>query len=313
MASGLSRLSVLTWNVWFDALQKRTRYEEIFKVCRTLAPDIVCFQEATPFFLTMLKEHEHSMKELYSFSDYSIENINPYGVISLCRKDLCASFKHFEMTTDMNRKLLITHIETSKGEIVIGNVHLESLDSAPTRRDQLKLCSRVLTGSSASILCGDFNFCSDHNYHEGRMPLENETLQQILPSFVDVWPLLRPPTERGYTFDTTANLMLDSNRHEQFRFDRVMLSSPGGQWAPTSIQIVGNVPVGENVRALEEGWTPPEVPPAAAADPEPAQPAIFSFLTPVKSKKPSVEPVLFPSDHFGLFAVFEHTDIKNAV
>lgn len=302
MTSPISRLSVLTWNVWFDSLQRRARYDEVFKICRTLAPDVICFQEATPFFLSMLKEDP--IRDSYSLSDNMGSYINPYGVLSLCRKDLASSFIHTEMPTDMNRMLLTTNIQTDAGEFSIGNVHLESLDSASTRREQLQVCSRTLTASGASILCGDFNFCSDRNYHPERVPLENDTLQQVLPRFVDVWPTLRHPTDRGYTFDTVANRMLtDNHQHEQFRFDRMMFNAPGGKWVASSIQMVGNLPLGENVPALEGGAVSRE-----SAAPPPAHPAptgLFSFLTPVKTKKPIEQMPLFPSDHFGLFAVFD--------
>lgn len=308
-----SRLSLLTWNVWFDSLQREARYEEIFKVCRALAPDVICFQEATPFFLSMLKG-DSTLSNTYSFSDNAGKSVSPYGTLSLCRKELGGVFQHTEMLTDMNRKLLTTRIETTRGDICIGNVHLESLDSAPVRREQLKVCSQVLTGTSMafSVLCGDFNFCSDRNYHPDRVPLENDTLTEILPRFTDVWPQLYSPVERGYTFDTTANRMLTENHpHEQFRFDRVMFSAPSGSWAPSSIQMIGNAPVGENVRHLEAGVESSSAGASSAAL-EPAAAAtslagLFSFLTPVKKKKPAVKTQLFPSDHFGLYAVFERT------
>ena len=107
-------------------------------------------------------------------------------------------------------------------------------------------------------------------------------------------------------------MLTGRHQQEQFRFDRVLLDAPEGNWVPSSIRMVGNAPVGDNVRLLQQGaadTVAPSPPQPASPEPEPAQAGLFSFLTPVKAEKPVVvEGPLFPSDHFGLYAVFERTN-----
>jgi endonuclease/exonuclease/phosphatase family metal-dependent hydrolase len=114
----------------------------------------------------------------------------------------------------MDRHLLTARciIGVPNQYINIGNVHLESLNNARTREEQLGICDTILP-SGKSILVGDFNFCSERNY-DGSLPLENDCLSRTMPSYEDLWRKLKPE-EKGFTFDSTANKML--KKYEQAR------------------------------------------------------------------------------------------------
>jgi len=118
--------------------------------------------------------------------------------------------------------------EEEKGSIivVIGCVHLESLDNANLRREQLAICKKKLDKlggkDNDAMLVGDFNFCSYRNYNPEITPLENKVLSEMIPSFVDLWPRLHPGT-KGYTFDSENNTLI--SRYERMRYDRIMVRS----------------------------------------------------------------------------------------
>jgi hypothetical protein len=178
-------------------------------------------------------------------------------------------------------------------------VHLESLDSPEFRARQLKTCRMVLEGRPLSMLCGDFNICSYRNYHEGSRPLEQLSIDNNL-GYRDAWVDVNQQSgvtdaNKGYTFDTERNDMMSDHRPERMRYDRIMYCerSPDGAapWRPVSIEIVGDRPVGENVAAVVGHGTS-----AAPA----TVPTNAGFSTP-----PKKEASVFPSDHFGLYAVFE--------
>ena len=315
----MSSISVLTWNVWFDDFKKEERYNEILTICRAIGPDVVCLQEVTPFFIRMLKGHD--LCRMYDVSDHDLSGatVGSYGVLSMCRSDLKGSFQFHELHTDMDRKLLTTSFTTPHGTVGVGNVHLESLSSRIARRIQLQQCRPILDRFSISMLCGDFNFDSDRNFQLDNKPLENDALAEVYPTYKDVWLELHPQGT-GKTFDTDVNLML-GQRDEHMRYDRIILrnqpipiqsmvskllgSTAKSQapalptYVPTEIRLLGTHPVGENIAALCKDSIKDTTTDTTADVPE-LQPAVESaFATPKKKSRP-----VFPSDHFGLHAVF---------
>ena len=172
-----------------------------------------------------------------------------YGVIMLSRLPCKMAFH--PLPTRMGRQLLTAEINDGGGDdiLVVGTVHLESLDSPDWREQQLSAAADVLKGSETSLLVGDFNFCSERSWAEGRRlqregraddsPLENDVLKRKLPEHKDVWADLRP-TEKGYTFDSTRNGVI--RQYEQMRYDRVMARLQKG-WRASSIQMIGTQPI----------------------------------------------------------------------
>merc|ERR1711907_722055 len=179
----------------------------------------------------------------------------------------------------------------------IATVHLESLNSAHTRSKQLAVASKEMDKYERVVLCGDFNFDSTQNFGDWRalpprpprplpprydssdeeeayvgpvktsIVLENEVLGTNLLDYVDAWPALHPD-EHGHTFDGSCNPHV-ADPQETMRYDRVMVRGA----RPTSINIMGK---------------------AGAARTEYAEDATASSS--------ASDPVVVPSDHFGLCA-----------
>ncbi|CAM9598990.1 unnamed protein product, partial [Heterosigma akashiwo] len=228
------KLSILTWNVWFDRFAAQQRFQSILSQTLTLGPDVACFQEVVPLFIsTVYNTPEFS--ELYDISDDgSGASIRPYGVLMMVKKSHAAQFEFYDMPTNMGRRLLVADLPIYN--MKIGTVHLESLNQHRLREQQLILSKRALRSRENAILCGDFNFCSYRNFHSRPGDkLENESLAEILPEYIDIWSVLRPG-EPGYTFDSEVNPMI--HQYEQMRYDRVIARLQQGVGA-TSIRLMG--------------------------------------------------------------------------
>jgi tyrosyl-DNA phosphodiesterase 2 len=308
------RLSILTWNVWFDAFKMKERYAEILQMCETLKPDVVCLQEVTPEFLRSLQGHRILQDYANSGTKWGWSK---YGVLTLCRRELQPTFAFSNLETEMDRNLLTTHINTGGGELCIGNVHLESLSNPELRKVQLKQSCSILRGCPLSVLCGDFNICAYGNYHQDDKPLENDEIARQLVGYRDLWADCHQQAgvdagNAGFTFDTVRNAMLSGrHREERWRYDRIMYrtavhagDTSAPTWRPASVQIVGDLPVGQNVPHLLGLGAE-----SASADPAVVEPAEVpaadaAFSTPVKSTREN-GPV-FPSDHFGLYGVLQY-------
>ncbi len=273
-------LTVLTWNIWFDKHKQSIRYKEIVSNVLTLDPDVACFQEVTRPFLNILKSNKDLMKRYYISSN----SIYGYGILSIAKKDVFGKvfFEEITLPSNMGRSLLVTHIDVprlatggqDKDEdafhLVVGNVHLESLDNESLRREQLITSSRHLSNEaySASLLVGDFNFDSEQTWGDWdrsvslrRHKLENTVLQEVMPEWTDAWPYLKgegkgkDAADPGITFDGLTNPICVRNKKERMRYDRIMvhmpMSSPSTDptrglihcFIPDDIQMIGVEPI----------------------------------------------------------------------
>lgn len=244
--SSFSTLKVLTYNVWFDQFHYTTRMASIIDRTLKLQPDVCCYQEVLPQFFSMLMAHE-DLNRLYDISPFSP---NRYGNVTLARKDLNPQFMTTEFPTRMGRKLLKTVCTVNGFNVAIGNVHLESLASEKFRKEQLIICEKSLRKYPCAVLVGDFNFCSEQNFHnDSSYPLENDVLQAVMPSYVDTWQELRQGSsgnnDVGYTFDSDVNTMIKSV--ERMRYDRIIYRSSNGRLCPEEIEIQGNDPILDHV------------------------------------------------------------------
>lgn len=206
-----------------------------------MQPDVICLQEVTPSFIKKLKASQ--IFNDYTCSDISDSAVLPYGVLTLAKKELRARYRFVDLPTSMDRRLLIADIPDEKGLFRIGNVHLESLNSQPTREAQLRICADALRANTPSLhmLCGDFNFCSNRNYYTYPTPpvLHNACIAHIFPEARDAWLDLHDP---GYTFDGSINCII-TNPLERMRYDRILYASRGNAWSAASVEIVGNSPI----------------------------------------------------------------------
>lgn len=162
-------ISVLTWNCWFDTFEFDKRFHEIMNICKSLRPDVMCFQEVTPGFchlMAAMPRREWLQEYQCSDENYSGSSVEPYGTMTLCKDSWNPTFQRHALPTFMDRDLLVVNLQHNhfvKSRFAIGNVHLESLANPDVRSEQLLVCSNILPQSS-SLLCGDFNFCSYRNF-----------------------------------------------------------------------------------------------------------------------------------------------------
>lgn len=299
-------LSVLSWNIWFDRFAYHIRMDMIFKIIQRKMPDVICLQEVLPQFLPLLLQQEWCAQ--YVISDTgSGESVHPYGVLMLVKRHLNPTFSFSDFPSNMDRRLLTATISHGGEMMLVGTVHLESLNTHKTREKQLKICADILKTCKNAILCGDFNFCSYQNYSGGGA-LENDSLAKILPQYTDMW-LSKNPDEKGYTFDSVTNNVI--HQHERMRYDRVLYRLDSTALQASSITLEGTA------SAAQAGVLPTRADSPAKA-PEP--PVVDDpYATPPKRVPPLAIRVrhevfdgfsqadleqVFPSDHFGLLAIF---------
>ena len=166
----------------------------ILAECERRRPDVLCFQEVLPQFLPLLTQQQPPHlpsswleRNGYIASTLDRQALSPYSVLTLARASHNPAFHTVDLPTRMGRKLLLTRLQvghqedrsssssssssggggSSSSTWIIGNVHLESLDSAPLRKQQLEIAGATLRkemekeedgGGAADnvILCGDF-------------------------------------------------------------------------------------------------------------------------------------------------------------
>lgn len=329
--------SILTWNIYFAPHQWATWMQHILAECERLQPDVLCFQEVLPPFMALLQDEEKPTELMISSNndenasggrnswlarnDYICSTLDPkgvvpYGVLTMVKRKHRPHFQSLDLPSRMGRRLLLTHLESmgrgvegeeveSKGKLIeewiIGNVHLESLDSTTLRAEQLRNAGVSLSLKEERInvvLCGDFNFCSERNYDIGDslQSLENEVFPLALPSFQDLWPSVKKGTKEekeGFTFDGTRNTLIRMPRPDpQMRYDRVLWRGTGRkeqqQQQQQKLQKIQNQAQeklkGSMAEVAGRGWRPRDI--------------RLVGTDPVKGG-------LFLSDHFGLLATFE--------
>lgn len=249
-SSTVPEFSLMTFNVWFDQHAQNERGQQLFQLIEEYEPTFLCFQEVTGYFVQLVQNNEYLM-ENYTFDEYAIRS---YGVWAGYRKNSIISkvnFLEVPLQTRMDRTLKVISGEIDGQRVLVGTVHLESLNNHGTRVKQLQKATKTLNSAKNAILCGDFNFGATRNYdfnqkvhlkmaqptdkYEGK--LENDCLANVMPHYKDVWAQLRPD-EAGFTFDSQRNPMV--SRFEQMRYDRIMAKGP--LFTPKRIEILGNDP-----------------------------------------------------------------------
>jgi len=314
MTAAPAKLALLTWNVWFDDWCSLDRNLHIFEHCQALAPDVMCFQEATPRFLQMLRRHP--LVDEYHISDetQACTEVKPYGALLLLRRSVWPQrphFKKYRLSTFMDLSLFLSEVPFEGSIWTFSTVHLESLNNAELRETQLAEIAHVLHGpvsQGPKVLAGDFNFCRHRNFAEilahrhgyslGRSPsaealhmqhpsrpdLENAMINRTLGSkFVDAWPALHPE-EKGWTFDSEINTNL--HQYEQMCYDRIVFADLPPEWVLSSIALEGTKPFLLQASSSTNESGKGQVHHQSLRDARNGQP-------------------VFMSDHFALHAVFD--------
>ena len=191
-----SALTVLTLNVWFgpqgEPEERATqRYLAQLDLFASTGADVICLQEVTQLYLTVLTRAQassHPFLSAYTINAPCFSRAG-YGVAMLVRSSLSPAFSRHPFESRMGRELLLARIGgAATGHVRIGCVHLESLDHPEVREAQLAQCLCVFNAEAAeaagaagaaggeapasglpkppALLCGDLNFCRLWDFDE---------------------------------------------------------------------------------------------------------------------------------------------------
>src|SRR5262249_55146871 len=151
-------------------------------------PEVIALQEATLAMLRPLLEQDWVRRQYYTTASPHSPTAT-HGVVLLCRFPTPAYL--LQLPGHFGRRSAILELAGLR----VASVHLESLNSAHVRREQLRLLFTQLQDSPSAMLLGDFNFCS--SWEENR---------QLPADYLDLWPAVHPDLP-GYTEDTQLNTM----------------------------------------------------------------------------------------------------------
>ena len=224
----VERLTVTTYNIWFNDTHAEQRHHAIAELLSREAPDIMAFQEVTPAALTVFLEQPWIREHYRSAAAVGGRRGN-YGMLLLSRLPV-DSVTYTRLPTRLSRGYLTARLTLNDVPLTVVDIHLESgKASAALRARQLGLIRDSLRDSADAVTMGDFNIRDAEDAIIG-------------PDYRDIWPALRPG-EPGYTEDTTINhLRYDmKHKHRHVRFDRVL--TKGDTWTPESIELLGREPI----------------------------------------------------------------------
>ena len=222
------RLSLATYNIWFNDLHARRRYRAIADALATRPPDIMAFQEVTEPALDVLLAQPW-IREHYLSAAVSGGRIGNYGMLLLSRIPV-DRVTYTRLPTRLSRGYLTARFTIAGRPLTVIGLHLESGKAAAQVRDrQLRQIVDSVRGHRDVAIMGDFNLRDAEN---GILPAD----------YRDVWPALHPD-EPGFTEDTTINHMRYDmkDKHRHVRFDRVLLK--GEHWTPQAMTLLGREPI----------------------------------------------------------------------
>ena len=219
-------LRIVTWNVWFGGHMFEERGQALLAELARRRADVIALQEVTAPLLAAIHE-EPWVRAGYQVSELDVLG---YDVIVLARVPI-AEMRMLRLPTEMGRRLLVARLACG---LDVATVHLESMrECSAQRAAQLRIILPFLAAQSEdAVLIGDMNFEPD-------APLETAELD---PSFVDVWPALRPD-DRGHSVDSDRNPMRARvlGKPSGKRIDRVFARTR--RWRPEAIELLGTAPI----------------------------------------------------------------------
>jgi len=155
-ANDQQKLSIISWNVWFDDSSGEDRYPLILDELKSQKTDVVLLQEVTPAFLHALRLHPVSKNYFITLTDESMA----YQNIVLTRQRP-QNKKVLALNSQMQRKALLVQLQLPNQDelLAVVNVHLESsLDAQRLRQQQLSQILLTVKNEPNLIMGGDFNF-----------------------------------------------------------------------------------------------------------------------------------------------------------
>ena len=222
------KLSILTYNIWFDKQTSKIRIPRILELFDSYKPDVIALQEVEPWFLKAIRDDIRFRGYLFYYErkrDASIKG----GVLLLTKK---SAFKnhYLPLPSNMQRGFLFLELAFKKEKLCLINSHLDSmLNDQELRTKQLLLIQKKVSRCNNILWLGDFNFGDDG--------VENDFIEK---RFKDVWLLLKPH-QKGFTWDKEYSYLAKENSfllEKSRRLDRIFVS--GKLLKAKNIEIVGN-------------------------------------------------------------------------
>jgi tyrosyl-DNA phosphodiesterase 2 len=222
-----TELRIVTWNAWFGGYRFEARVAALLAELARRGPDVIALQEVTTPLLAAI------LGEAWVRAAYQVSELDVLGYdVALLSRVPIVRLTSVPLPTGMGRRLLVARLACG---LDVATVHLESTSAcAEERAAQLRIVQPFLAREGEdAVLVGDMNF-------EPGAPLETAALD---PSFVDVWPLLRPG-EPGWSVDSERNPMrwdARPGKPSQKRIDRVFARAR--RWRPEAIELIGTSPI----------------------------------------------------------------------
>ncbi|KAG6512891.1 tyrosyl-DNA phosphodiesterase 2-like [Zingiber officinale] len=222
-------ITIVTYNIWQDDVKLKERMKAIGVLMQVKMPDIILFQEVTPKIHKIFEGFKWWQR--YTCVSHKTATTRHYCMLlsKFPVKDL--GWVHFKDSIG-KKKLIVVEIEASgkRRRLVVANGHLKKPD-LPDRWHTMK---RTAQANEAIAILGEYEnviFGGDMNWSEevdGCFPLPD--------GWVDAWEHLRP-REKGWTYDTKSNLMIQGRRWLRRRLDRFLCKLKDYELA--SIDIIG--------------------------------------------------------------------------
>eukprot|EP01063_Lacrimia_lanifica_P018778 TRINITY_DN2571_c0_g1_i1.p1 TRINITY_DN2571_c0_g1~~TRINITY_DN2571_c0_g1_i1.p1 ORF type:complete len:462 (+),score=132.17 TRINITY_DN2571_c0_g1_i1:60-1388(+) len=132
------------------------RYTRLLDCVLARRPDVITFQEVQDVLLEVLKAHPE-VRARYTFAYALRGGTFEYGLCTLIAKPRAARFAVYDYRgfTEHNRMALVGVLGC--GTAVV-NTHLDSLDNAPNRIQQLAYVMEHIGGKRGTVIAGDMNF-----------------------------------------------------------------------------------------------------------------------------------------------------------
>jgi endonuclease/exonuclease/phosphatase family metal-dependent hydrolase len=225
-----SLLTVMTWNIWFDKTNRKTRTETLLNEIIFYNPDIVALQEVveesleiiiakmTPtYYIIGMNVHSHT----HSNSHYDTLILSKYPPIQWNRYHL--------PKTKMGRNLLLTTLQTPTMQISVGTFHLESIFNRQNKlteelkASQLKYIYAI--SPMNTILMGDTNLVIDELEHQPDPKSEDQSSASANNHLIDICSISPCPCPQkkagaGATYCGRTNKNI-KNKSIQSRLDRI--------------------------------------------------------------------------------------------
>ena len=251
-SSRSDRFSITTFNVLFDrnirdayempTIHSRERFLFALDRLRHLTSDIVCFQEVTPTFASIVMEQDWIKQDYFISYDDKSSCLEPYGQLTISRFPMSRVWS-YQFGPLARKRVLLCDMLVNDRHLIVANVHLPAdkfLSSGASagilenrqRQGQLRrIVSLVQETADDHFVAGDFNFGDNDMF-------ENRYLDESFLS--DSWKLQHSLNkEPGFTFDPAGNelthILCPSALAAQ-RIDRILFHS--NLWKLGEIRLV---------------------------------------------------------------------------